>query len=68
MSVAEWIRHTLLTAMEDQARTVDAKLKAIAEASSHQFPTADIDLMLCEIETGQRPTQSPPTQTSTSSL
>ena len=30
--------------------TVDAKLRAIAEASRHEFPTADIEVMLREIE------------------
>ena len=61
MSIAEWIRQTLRKTLDDQQRTVDAKLEAIAEASSHRFPTADIDHMLREIEAGQRPTQFPPT-------
>ena len=34
--------------------TVEAKLRAIAEAARHEFPTADIDVMLQEIEEGRR--------------
>lgn len=36
------------------AATVEAKLRAIAKAAQHQFPTADIDAMLREIEEGRR--------------
>ena len=31
-------------------RAVDTKLKAVADAARHRFPTADIDVMLREIE------------------
>ena len=54
MSMAEWVRQALRSALDDQSGAVGAKLRAIAEASRHQFPTADIDLMLQEIETGRR--------------
>ena len=33
-------------------RAVDARLQALARACRHQFPTADIDVMLDEIEQG----------------
>ena len=53
MTVAEWVRQTLHKARDDQSGSVDAKLRAIADASRHQFPTADIETMLQEIEAGQ---------------
>ena len=37
-----------------KSKTKQAKLHAIAEASRHQFPTADIEVMLEEIEAGRR--------------
>ncbi len=54
MSMAEWVRQALRSALDDRSEAVRTKLCAIAEASRHQFPTADIDLMLQEIETGRR--------------
>ena len=33
---------------------VEAKLRAIAKAARHEFPTADIDVILREIEEGRR--------------
>ena len=54
LSISEWVRQALRRARSDQPRTTtEAKLRAIAEASSHQHPTADIDVMLAEIETGR---------------
>lgn len=55
VTVAEWVRQALRKARSDNPGTVDAKLRAIADASLHQFPTADIDIMLKEIEAGQKP-------------
>jgi len=55
LTVAEWVRQTLRQARND-AGTIDAKLRAIAEASQHSFPTADIEDMLQEIEAGYRQT------------
>ena len=52
MTVAEWVRQTLRSARLRQHRAVDTKLKAVAEAVQHGFPTADIDIMLREIERG----------------
>ena len=56
MTVAEWVRQALRQARHDRPATVEAKLAAVAEAASHEFPTADIEVMLREIEAGQRPT------------
>ena len=55
VTVAEWVRQTLRQARHDHPATVEAKLAAVAEAASHELPTADIDVMLREIEAGQRP-------------
>ena len=54
MTVAEWVRQTLRRARRNHPGTVEAKLRAVAEASRHDFPTADIDVMLGEIEAGRR--------------
>ncbi len=54
MTVAEWVRQALRQARADRHGTVDAKLRAIAKATRHEFPTADIDDMLEEIAAGQR--------------
>ncbi len=32
----------------------EAKLRAIADTARHQFPTADIEVMLAEIDAGRR--------------
>lgn len=53
VTVAEWVRQALRKAKRDHPGTVDAKLRAIADASGHQFPAADIETMLREIEPGQ---------------
>ena len=54
VTVAEWVRQALRKARAEQPGAVETKLRAIAEASRHQFPTADIDDMLEEIEAGRR--------------
>ena len=54
VTVAEWVRQALRQARSDDAGTIDAKLRAIAKASRHSFPTADIEDMLEEIEAGYR--------------
>ena len=56
VTVAEWVRQALRQARSDDAGTIDAKLRAIAKASRHSFPTADIEDMLQEIEAGYRQT------------
>ena len=49
MTVSEWVHQALRRAKDEQPGTVEAKLPAIADASRHEFPTADIDVMLGEI-------------------
>jgi hypothetical protein len=52
MTVAEWVRQTLRKDRLGHHRAVETKLKAVADAAGHCFPTADIDVMLDEIERG----------------
>ena len=54
ITVAEWVRQALRKARSDSPQTVESKLRAVAEASRHQFPMADIEVMRREIEAGQR--------------
>ena len=54
LTVAEWVRQALRRAREDDPGTIEAKLRILAEASRHEFPTADIDVMLDEIDRGRR--------------
>ncbi len=55
LPLAEWVRQALRRARSDASGsgTVDSKLRVIAEASRHAFPTADIEVMLREIEPDQ---------------
>ena len=55
LTIAEWVRQALRKARDENPGTVEAKLRAIADASRHNFPTADIEDMLREIEAGQSP-------------
>lgn len=52
MTVAEWVRQALRQARLGRHRSVDRKLQALEQACRHQLPTADIDVMLEEIEKG----------------
>lgn len=54
MTVAEWVRQALRLARLGRRRAADVKLRAVAEAARHEFPTADIEDMLGEIEAGYR--------------
>ncbi len=54
LTVAEWVRQELSKAKGGYSGTVEAKLRAIAKASQQEFPTANIDVMLEEIESGYR--------------
>lgn len=53
MTVAEWVRQALRAARRDEP-VIDPrrKLAAVREASQYAYPTADIDVMLAEIERG----------------
>ena len=53
MTVAELARQAIHDALEVHSKSVEAKLRAVAEAYTHQHPTADIDDMLREIEEGR---------------
>lgn len=53
MSIAEWVRRALVQARRSEpSREVAAKLEVIRSAARMDFPTADIDRMLEEIEQG----------------
>ena len=54
MTVTDWARQALLRAVGHSGDAAEAKLRAIADASRHSFPTADVEIMLSEIEAGQR--------------
>ena len=58
MTVSEWVRRALRKAMDDQPGTAEAKLRAIADASRHSFPTADIETMLGETASTPAPASS----------
>jgi hypothetical protein len=55
MTVAEWVRQALRAARRAvPARDPGRKLAALRAAARHTFPTADIEQMLEEIESGYR--------------
>ncbi len=53
LTLAEWVRRALRRARSEESGTVDSKLRVIAAASRHSFPTADIEVMLWEMEPDQ---------------
>jgi hypothetical protein len=60
MSLAEWVRQALdLARRREPLGTTAKKLEVIRAAAKHDYPTANIDTMLAEIErgygTGMRP-------------
>jgi hypothetical protein len=53
MPVSEWVRQTLRAArQQDSHADVETKVRALRAAVRHDFPTADVDQMLAEIERG----------------
>ena len=53
MTVASWVRQTLREARSRQPiESAERKLEAVRRAAHHHFPTAPIDQMLAEIESG----------------
>ena len=53
MSIAEWVRQALVQARRrEPSREVASKLEVIRAAARMDFPTANIDRMLEEIERG----------------
>ena len=53
MTIAEWVRQALVQARRTEpSREIASKLDVIRAAARMDFPTADIDRMLEEIERG----------------
>lgn len=53
LSVSEWVRQVLRAARREvPSEGADRKLQAIRAAIEYEFPTADIDRMLREIDAG----------------
>jgi hypothetical protein len=53
MSIAEWVRQALtLARRREPLGDVGKKLEIVRAAAKHEYPTADIDTMLAEIEKG----------------
>jgi len=53
MSIAEWVRQALaLARRREPMGGVGKKLEVIRAAAQHDYPVADIDGMLAEIERG----------------
>lgn len=53
MSIAEWVRQALVQARRNEpSREAASKLEIIRAAARMDFPTAEIDRMLEEIERG----------------
>ncbi len=53
MTVAAWVRQALRQARrEEPVQDAMRKLDAVRLAARHEFPTADIERMLAEIERG----------------
>ena len=53
MTIAEWVRQALAAARKyEPLGDAGKKLDMIRDAAREEFPTADIDSMLAEIEAG----------------
>lgn len=53
LSVAEWVRQALsLVRRNEPSGSASRKIEAIRAAARFEYPTADIDRMLAEIERG----------------
>jgi hypothetical protein len=56
MTVSGWVRETLREARSRHPHVAgDRKIQAVRAATKHAFPTADMERMLAEIESGYRP-------------
>jgi len=54
--VSEWVRAALRSHGQGVAEgSVDSKVQAVRAAVRHEFPTADVDQLLTEIERGYLP-------------
>lgn len=55
VSIREWIHQALEQArVREATQTIERKLQAIRAAAGAEYPSADIDQMLAEIEGGHR--------------
>lgn len=52
MSIAEWVRQSLRSARRGEAERASTKLRALADAVAHDFPTGDIEELLGDIDAG----------------
>lgn len=53
LPVSEWVRRRLREARRREPRgDMEQKLGVVRRAAAHEFPTADIDRMLSEVEQG----------------
>lgn len=52
MSIAEWVRQSLRSARRGEVERVSTKLRALADAVAHDFPTGDIQEVLGDIDAG----------------
>jgi len=60
MSVADWVRQALgIVRRRGPSGSLAKKLTAVRVAARFEFPTADIDAMLTEIERGYRAETNP---------
>jgi len=60
MSVADWVRQALgIVRCKGLSGSVAKKLEAVRLAARLEFPTADMDAMLAEIEDGYRTETNP---------
>ena len=54
VTLADWVRQALRQARSDSSGAVAVKLRILSDAYRHEFPTADIGVMLQEIDAGRR--------------
>jgi hypothetical protein len=60
ISIAQWVRQALHAAKrEEPLGDVSKKLEALRAAAKFEFPTADIEQMLAEIEQGYKSSHRP---------
>jgi len=53
MSIAEWVRQALdLARRSEPMGTIGKKLEVIRAAAQHNYPVADIDVIMAQIEKG----------------
>lgn len=54
MTVAEWVRQALRAARRDEPRyDTERKLSVLREAATYNYPTAEIDEILADIDRGR---------------